>query len=261
MRLVNYFLLSLGLHCLFLMNLPSLPSHRTPPVFRGEAVFRKVAQASLEKEKSSSPEASTSSSEASRKELRPPSDVPEETSRSVPEQRSSSKQELLQKPLPKKNEVPRSSQNPPKKPQELRKSTVSDTPVPAGAEANDPSEKGKSQEREALSAKTFEASRNSLDSSRTSLEGDSSLVAWNTTPLRAPEPEYPKIARKLRREGRVLLEIDIAPSGKVERVHILESCRWKELDEAARKGIAQWEFAPPGKAVSLKIPVIFSLKE
>ncbi len=85
-------------------------------------------------------------------------------------------------------------------------------------------------------------------------------ISWNATPLRAPEPEYPKVARKLRREGKVLLEISVAPSGKVEAVKILEPCPWKELNQAAQQGITRWEFAPPGKAVILQVPVVFSLE-
>jgi protein TonB len=85
-------------------------------------------------------------------------------------------------------------------------------------------------------------------------------TSWNATPLRAPEPEYPKIARKLRREGKVLLEISVAPSGRVEAVTILEPCKWKELNQAAQQGIMRWEFAPPGKAVILQVPVVFSLE-
>jgi len=78
-------------------------------------------------------------------------------------------------------------------------------------------------------------------------------------------PEYPRIARAKRIEGRVLLMVIVDESGKVEdNVTILDSIPM--LDQAAIDAIHQWSFTPGRDAdgdpvrVRLKVPIRFTLR-
>lgn len=69
-------------------------------------------------------------------------------------------------------------------------------------------------------------------------------------------PEYPSIARQLRLEGVVELEVLVAESGAVEQVNIISGnpVLTKPAAEAAKK----WKFAPSqeaGKAVKALAPI------
>ena len=55
-------------------------------------------------------------------------------------------------------------------------------------------------------------------------------------------PEYPPIARAVRIQGIVILEVVVGVDGRVTRVRVLRSV--PQLDEAAVEAARQWEYAP-----------------
>lgn len=55
--------------------------------------------------------------------------------------------------------------------------------------------------------------------------------------------EYPETARKERREGVVLLRVDIDETGKVLKVEVVRPL-YPDLDEAAIQAVSQFEFTP-----------------
>jgi protein TonB len=63
-------------------------------------------------------------------------------------------------------------------------------------------------------------------------------------PLEMPPPAYPRLARRAGEEGSVLCRLDLAPSGEVVAVEVLESSGSARLDEAARLALARWRFEP-----------------
>lgn len=73
--------------------------------------------------------------------------------------------------------------------------------------------------------------------------------------LSKPQPEYPPIAHQLKVEGRVDLEVSIAPDGTVENVKILTGDA--TLTGAAVNALKRWRFEPfavdgkPGRAVAV----------
>jgi protein TonB len=83
-------------------------------------------------------------------------------------------------------------------------------------------------------------------------------------PIRNPNPSYPTEAVQQGLEGRVILSVTIALSGKVTKVTVTESCGHKSLDQAALDAVRRWRFSPAtrgGKPVewTAQLPIRFRL--
>lgn len=79
-----------------------------------------------------------------------------------------------------------------------------------------------------------------------------------------PRPPYPDSARRMRREGRVVLRLSVSASGDVEAVEITQSSGFAALDQSATMTVRRWRFVPekPGgrtTASVITIPIAFSL--
>ena len=74
-------------------------------------------------------------------------------------------------------------------------------------------------------------------------------------------PEYPVIARQLKIEGAVELEVVVTEAGVVEKVNIVSGN--PVLTRPASDAVKKWKFAPftaDGKAVKAVVPVSVSFK-
>jgi TonB family protein len=74
-------------------------------------------------------------------------------------------------------------------------------------------------------------------------------------------PDYPPIAKQLKIEGAVELEVLVAESGTVEKVNIVSGN--PVLTRPASDAVKKWRFAPftsDGKAVKAMVPVSMSFK-
>jgi protein TonB len=81
-----------------------------------------------------------------------------------------------------------------------------------------------------------------------------------------PKPAYPLVAREHGEQGRVLLSIHIAPSGRPSEVDIVSSSGFAVLDKSAQSAVQGWQFQPAlvnGKPVGsvLLFPIEFQLEE
>jgi protein TonB len=84
--------------------------------------------------------------------------------------------------------------------------------------------------------------------------------------IRAPEPEYPPIARRMGEEGKVILRVLVNEKGRPENIEIQRSSGSARLDEAARQAVMRALFKPfseDGKAVSAYalVPIRFQLNQ
>jgi protein TonB len=82
----------------------------------------------------------------------------------------------------------------------------------------------------------------------------------NAATTRVP-PEYPPIAKQLKIEGAVELEVLVTESGTVEKVNIVSGN--PVLTRPASDAVKKWKFAPfttDGKAVKALVPVSLSFK-
>ena len=64
------------------------------------------------------------------------------------------------------------------------------------------------------------------------------------SPRRAIRPEYPRGARQRGEQGDVVLEIGVSAEGTVDRVSVVSSCGYAELDEAAVRAARAARFTP-----------------
>ncbi|WP_051018777.1 energy transducer TonB [Thauera sp. 27] len=82
--------------------------------------------------------------------------------------------------------------------------------------------------------------------------------------LNNPAPTYPPLSRRMREEGRVLLDVHIMPDGSVAEVKLRESSGHRRLDDSAIAAVERWRYVPAtrgGKPIAFWYvqPVIFSL--
>jgi TonB family protein len=81
-----------------------------------------------------------------------------------------------------------------------------------------------------------------------------------------PKPAYPEVARREGHEGRVLLRVLIDDQGKTKSIEINRSSGSDALDQAATEAIKRWRFHPAragDKPVEswVSIPIEFQLKD
>jgi protein TonB len=86
------------------------------------------------------------------------------------------------------------------------------------------------------------------------------LITGRVKYRRAPDPEYPALARRRKQEGTVLLEVIIAPDGRASGVTLKKSSGFPALDRAALEAVPGWEFeVGAAQPVRAEIPVRFEL--
>jgi protein TonB len=86
------------------------------------------------------------------------------------------------------------------------------------------------------------------------------------TPAYQPKPTYPAFARRLGHEGRVVIRIQVLPSGAVAAASVERSSGYAVLDEAALATIKRWRFRPAQRGgqpvdATLNVPITFKLQE
>jgi protein TonB len=92
-------------------------------------------------------------------------------------------------------------------------------------------------------------------------------VILNARPLyrRNPPPRYPRLARKRKYQGVVILEVFVTRDGRVGDAKVYKSSGYAILDKSALKSVKKWEFEPGRRGDSkmemwVRVPVRFQLK-
>ncbi|MDP2716529.1 energy transducer TonB [Rheinheimera sp.] len=103
------------------------------------------------------------------------------------------------------------------------------------------------------------------DSAAASAVPVSAPVLNATAHYNAP-PHYPRLSRKLREQGTVVLELTVLASGKVADVTVQQSSGYPRLDKAALSAVQHWRYQPAqcaGKAIDYRYRqrIEFSLTE
>lgn len=80
-----------------------------------------------------------------------------------------------------------------------------------------------------------------------------------------PRPEYPRAAKRMGEQGKVMLRVYVASSGTPEKVEIGTSSGSRRLDEAARQAVERWRFVPARRgdvpvAAWVIVPIAFALE-
>lgn len=88
----------------------------------------------------------------------------------------------------------------------------------------------------------------------------------DATNLKNPVPAYPVMSRRLREQGRVVLDVHVQADGSVGEVRLRHSSGYTRLDQAAIKAVRVWRYVPARQS-DLPIsywyaqPVVFALDE
>ena len=82
---------------------------------------------------------------------------------------------------------------------------------------------------------------------------------------RNPPPRYPRLARKRKYQGVVLLEVFVKKDGSVGEIRLSKSSGYAILDRSAMKSVKKWEFVPGRRGNKIVeetviVPVRFRLK-
>jgi protein TonB len=96
----------------------------------------------------------------------------------------------------------------------------------------------------------------------TSIKGDK--AATYPRYLRNPSPAYPKSELRRRREGLVILRVEVGTDGHPNAVSIEKSSGIKAFDRIARQTVRHWRFIPAtrnGMPVNdtVQVPIHFQL--
>lgn len=79
-----------------------------------------------------------------------------------------------------------------------------------------------------------------------------------------PTPNYPRVARRRRYEGTVLLEVLVDKTGAAARVEVIQSSGYAILDRSAVADVGQWRFKPARRGsrpveMRVQVPVRYRL--
>jgi protein TonB len=83
--------------------------------------------------------------------------------------------------------------------------------------------------------------------------------------LQNPRPAYPAISRKLREQGKVVVDVLIGPDGAAQQAKVQASSGFDRLDAAALATVQRWRYVPGKKggvatAMWFSVPINFVLE-
>lgn len=83
--------------------------------------------------------------------------------------------------------------------------------------------------------------------------------------LKNPRPDYPRAARRMGEQGKVVLRVYVSTTGTAEKIEIGTSSGSRRLDDAARLAVEQWRFVPARQgevpvAAWVIVPITFALE-
>ncbi len=90
-------------------------------------------------------------------------------------------------------------------------------------------------------------------------------ASFNAAYLHNPAPNYPSVSRRLKEEGKVLLQVQVNADGSADAVELQTSSGYSRLDDAALEAVKKWRFSPAKRndqavSASVIVPVKFSLE-
>lgn len=87
---------------------------------------------------------------------------------------------------------------------------------------------------------------------------------FNAAYLNNPPPDYPRLSRKLREQGTVILSVQVSTSGQAEAVSVNRSSGFERLDQVAVIAVKRWRFVAAKQGdqpvvARVIVPLVFSL--
>ena len=83
--------------------------------------------------------------------------------------------------------------------------------------------------------------------------------------LNNPKPDYPRLSRRLREQGTVMLRVLVTTDGKADKIEVFSGSGFPRLDAAAERAVSDWRFVPArngGRNVEawVVVPIVFKLE-
>ena len=83
--------------------------------------------------------------------------------------------------------------------------------------------------------------------------------------IRNPAPKYPRLARRKRYQGTVVLDVLVDPEGKVSDLKLFKTSGYSVLDRAATLAVKKWQFRPGKRGDEIvtmwvRVPIRFQLR-
>src|SRR5882757_7610846 len=81
-----------------------------------------------------------------------------------------------------------------------------------------------------------------------------------------PTPEYPRLSRRMKESGTVLLRVRVSPEGRSAQVDLNKSSGYDRLDQSAVEAVRKWRFVPAKQgeqavAAWVIVPINFQLDQ
>ena len=82
--------------------------------------------------------------------------------------------------------------------------------------------------------------------------------------LQNPRPDYPRLSRRMREEGTVILRVLVSVAGAAQELSVAQSSGFQRLDQAAVEAVKAWRFVPgtrdgEAQAMWFQVPIVFRM--
>ena len=169
-------------------------------------------------------------------------------------------------PVPDVNPVPEPAPGP--MPDVISPAPEQESPPVLAAATNSPAPGPKAKQRPTSSSSSRRAATSSSSSTLAQSSGNKPGAPPNSLPRYRsnPRPEYPADARRMRKEGLVMLGVKVSAEGRAIDVTLKKSSGVSSLDEAAIRAVRRWTFDPATVggipvASEVDVPVRFALEQ
>jgi periplasmic protein TonB len=94
--------------------------------------------------------------------------------------------------------------------------------------------------------------------------GPATAPRFDAAYLNNPKPEYPRLAKRMGEQGRVMLRAHVTPEGMADEVRVHSSSGSSLLDESALQAVRKWKFVPARRGTAaiadwVNVPIDFKL--
>lgn len=110
------------------------------------------------------------------------------------------------------------------------------------------------------------ASSASTNSNQAAADAEPSVAPrFDAAYLSNPAPAYPRLAREMGEQGRVVLRVRVNVGGRPDEVRLFRSSGYERLDHAALEAVSSWRFVPARRgedtiAAWVLVPIAFNLR-
>lgn len=143
-------------------------------------------------------------------------------------------------------------------------SSATKSPLPKTEKNIEPQKKLEKVGERAVAQQSSEGVASSISSAASMGNAPVVDADYKAAYLNNPKPPYPALAYRMRVQGKVILLVEVLPSGQAGRVSLEVSSGNELLDKSALETVQKWQFSPARKngvviPQIVKVPISFNL--